>query len=124
MYAIVRTTRRGSMSTGTSSTGNSGAESRATLELAKSLLDCVERGDVETMTSFFAAGGTIWHNFDEIEGSVEQTAAFMQALLTKVTGVRYEERRCSATETGFVHQHIFTAQRKDDDVRVRIPACL
>jgi ketosteroid isomerase-like protein len=108
----------------TKSGRGSAAGNQATLELAKSLLDSVERGDVETMTTFFAPGATIWHNFDEVDGTVEQTAGFLRAVLTKVTRVRYEERRCSVTQSGFVHQHLFTAQRNDDGVRVRIPACL
>jgi ketosteroid isomerase-like protein len=108
----------------TKSERSSEAGNQATLDLAKSLLDSVERGDVETMVTFFAPGATIWHNFDELDVTVEQTAGFMQAILTKVTGVRYEERRCSVTQTGFVHQHLFTAQRNDDGFRVRIPACM
>jgi hypothetical protein len=75
------------------------------------------------MQAFLAPDAKVWHNFDEVNQSVQETVAGMGIILGKISQVRYEERRCVGFEGGFVHQHAFTGIKADGS-KLRIPACI
>jgi ketosteroid isomerase-like protein len=92
-------------------------------ELAKNVFNAVENGDIALLKEFLAPEATVWHNYDEVYQTVEQTLAGMAAILSKASMVRYRRRRCTPFDGGFLHEHVFTLTLIEGG-ELRIPASL
>jgi uncharacterized protein len=87
-------------------TGMSPAATRA---LAAEFMAAVRAGDAERLRSVYSADVAIWHTFDGVEQNSEQNIRTLLWMHRHVSGLRYEEIRVSATEDGFVQQHVMRA---------------
>jgi ketosteroid isomerase-like protein len=92
--------------------------------LAKRFFDAIEEGDIETMRASFAPNAVIWHNTDEIEGDVDQTALVLTGMVARISNRKYAERRVHVFDGGFVQQHALTGNRVSDGGAVRLPCAI
>jgi ketosteroid isomerase-like protein len=75
------------------------------LELAERYVAATEAGDIEALRRLYAPDAVIWHNFDDLEKTVDEHMAMMGWVVENITGFRYDEIRRQRTDTGFVQQH-------------------
>ena len=93
------------------------------LDLAGRFFAAIERGDIDAVRAMYSADAVVWHNYDGAEQTVEQNLATLASIMKNFSGFRYEERRCQATESGFVEQHI-TRGRTPKGTEFSFPACI
>jgi ketosteroid isomerase-like protein len=92
--------------------------------LAKRFFDCVEQGDIDGLVACYAPDAEIWHNTDErIQGPGENRAV-LGGMVTRIVDRLYDERRVQVFPNGFVQQHVLRGTRKQDGVRLALPACI
>ncbi|MBI3676159.1 MAG: nuclear transport factor 2 family protein [Proteobacteria bacterium] len=94
-----------------------------TLALAERFVGAIARGDVETIQACYAPDARIWHNFDEIEQTLEQNLATLGWLSKRLTNRHYEIVARHTYDGGFVQQHILTGTLKNGE-KFRMPACI
>lgn len=100
------------------------AQSEDITALAKRFFDAIEDGDIDGMRACLTPDAIIWHNTDEAEGSVEQTAQVLTAMIARIANRRYAERRVNIFDGGFVQQHALTGNRNSDGGAVRLPCAI
>lgn len=93
------------------------------LDLAERFFAAVEAGDIDTVRAIYAPNAVIWHAHTGEAQSVEDNLRTLGLIAKHITGFGYDERRCVATETGFVEQHI-TRGVTPAGVAFSIPACI
>lgn len=91
--------------------------------LAGRFLDAIERGDVAAATACYAPDAVIWHNSDGAETSAAANRKTLEGFVRAAPERRYENRRVTAHENGFVEQHVLRA-RLADGRELALPACL
>jgi ketosteroid isomerase-like protein len=72
---------------------------------AHALFDALDADDFDRFASFFAADAVIWHNYDGLECSLQDTAARLKQLRAVMKDARYRERRYVSIADGAVCQH-------------------
>jgi ketosteroid isomerase-like protein len=92
--------------------------------LAQRFFDAIEDGDIETMRASFTPDAVIWHNSDELDTSVEQTAMVLTGMVARIKNRKYDQRRVQIFDGGFVQQHVLTGNRVFDDGPVRLPCAI
>jgi ketosteroid isomerase-like protein len=93
------------------------------LELAERFFKAIEAGDIEAVMEIYAPDAEIWHNTDGLTQSPADNARTLTWITTNLQGVSYTEIRRSATEDGFVQQHLLVATNRAGQ-RVEVPACI
>ncbi|MCE9648046.1 MAG: nuclear transport factor 2 family protein [Parvibaculum sp.] len=95
----------------------------AILALAERFVAAIESGDIEAVKGCYAGDARIWHNFDEVDQTVEENLKVL-GWMTRVLGERkYNILRRVAIPGGFVQQHVLTGKRKTGEA-FAMPACL
>lgn len=92
--------------------------------LAQRFFDAIEDGDIDTMRASFTPDAVIWHNSDERDTTVEQTAMVLTGMVARIKNRKYADRRLQIFEGGFVQQHVLTGNRLFDDSAVRLPCAI
>jgi ketosteroid isomerase-like protein len=92
--------------------------------LAKRFFDCVEQGDIEGLVACYAPDAKIWHNTDQLEQSPADNKATLAGMVTRILDRLYDNRQLNVFPGGFVHQHVLRGTRKQDGVRLALPACV
>ena len=92
-------------------------------EAADRLFAAVEAGDIEVVRAIYAPDAVIWHAHTGETQSVEDNLRTLGLIAKHITGFGYDERRCVATETGFVEQHI-TRGVTPAGLAFSIPSCI
>lgn len=100
------------------------SQSDAMAALAKRFFDAIEDGDIDTMRASFAPDAVIWHNTDELEGDVDQTALVLTGMVARIGNRKYAERRVHVFDGGFVQQHALMGNRVSDGGAVRLPCAI
>lgn len=75
------------------------------LDIAGRYVAAAEAGDLDALRRLYAPDAVIWHNFDDLEKTVDEHMAMMGWVVENISGFRYEQIRRQRTETGFVQQH-------------------
>lgn len=75
-------------------------------ELAERFIRSVQRGDIDEVSSIYAADAVIWHNYDQIEQTREQNIKTMRWFTTRLAGMSYEDIRRNVLPDGWVQQHV------------------
>jgi ketosteroid isomerase-like protein len=88
--------------------------------VAAEFMAAVNSGDGERLRAVYSPDVRIWHTFDGLEQDREQNIRTLLWMFAHVSGVRYEEIRVSATEDGFVQQHVM----RGDDPAFEAPCML
>ena len=98
-------------------------DARAMHEIADRMFAAVAAGDVDTVRAIYSPDATIWHAHTNAEQSVDDNLRTLAYIAQHVKEFRYEERRCEATETGFVEQHVTRGIAPNGEA-FSIPACI
>jgi ketosteroid isomerase-like protein len=93
------------------------------LAVAERLFAAIEAGDVEGVRSLYADDAVIWHNTDGVEQSPADNLRVLGWLTSHCTDIRYTEVRRSATDTGFVQQHVLRLTSPAGEA-LALPACI
>jgi uncharacterized protein len=92
-------------------------------EVAERLFSAIEAGDIDAVRSLYAPDVAIWHNHDEVVQTVDENLRTLGWMTKHLPGARYTHVRRSATDSGFVQQHVLVARnRAGRDIEV--PACI
>ncbi len=91
--------------------------------IAHALFNAVDAGDFEGFTSLFAPGAVIWHNYDQTEVSIPDTAAVLKGLKSLVKSAAYGDRRYMSVPGGAVAQHVLRVTTLDGQL-VEMPVML
>ena len=93
------------------------------LELADRFVTAIESADVDAIRACYAPDARIWHNFDDIEQSVDENLTTLSWLVKRLPERRYEVQRREALADGFFQQHVLTGTTRTGD-RFALPACI
>jgi ketosteroid isomerase-like protein len=93
------------------------------LELAERLFKAIEAGDIDAVRAIYAPGVEIWHNTDGMTQSAADNLRTLTWITENLKGVTYTQIRRSATDDGFVQQHVLVATNRAGQ-RVEVPACI
>jgi ketosteroid isomerase-like protein len=94
-----------------------------TLALAERFVAAIARGDIETIKACYAPDARIWHNFDEVEQTLEQNLATLGWLSKRLLDRHYEIIARNTFDGGFVQQHVLTGTLRNGE-KFRMPACI
>lgn len=92
-------------------------------DLAERLIAAIVAGDVEAVRAIYSPDARIWHNFDDLEQTVDENLRVLRWLVRNVANLRYEDIRRQRTERGFMQQHVLRGTT-DDGRPVELPAVL
>ncbi len=87
------------------------------------ILDAVERGDVDAVAACYAPGAKIWHNFDEIEQTVDENLALLGALVGVLSERKYAVRKRFDVPGGIIQMHALDGVLPDES-KFHLPACM
>ena len=87
------------------------------------MFGAIERGDIETVRSCFAAGALIWHNYDELEQDVDGVVALLGQLCAISTSRVYLDRRVTTVGSQAFLQHTLNAALRAGP-QLRVPAMM
>ena len=91
--------------------------------LATELLAAITTTDVEALQRIYAPDVVIWHNFDQVEQTLEENLKVMFWMGKRLSGMEYGDIHRQPTPTGYVQQHILRGTAPDG-TKVEMPACL
>jgi ketosteroid isomerase-like protein len=92
-------------------------------DIADALFAAVEAGDIERVREIYTADARIWHNFDNVEQSVDENLALLGWLIQALPERRYDVVRREPLPDGFLQQHVLRGvTRSGDDFA--LPACM
>jgi len=87
------------------------------------ILDAVERGDVDAVAACYAPGAKIWHNFDELEQTVDENLALLGALVGVLSERKYTVRERYDIPGGIIQMHELNGVLPDGS-KFHLPACM
>lgn len=90
--------------------------------LADRFMAALEAGDRETVRAFYAPGATVWHNFDNVDQSLDDNLKLLDWMARKLPQRRYRIVRREILPDGWLQQHILEGQRADGR-SIQIHAC-
>jgi ketosteroid isomerase-like protein len=93
------------------------------LDLAERLFKAIEAGDIDAVRDIYAPNAEIWHNTDDVAQSPADNLRTLSWITRNLQDVAYTQIRRSATDTGFVQQHVLVATNRAGQ-RVEVPACI
>jgi ketosteroid isomerase-like protein len=91
--------------------------------LADRLMGAIEAGDIEAIRTCYAPGVRIWHNFDEIEQTLEDNLKVMHWMARHLLDKKYTIQSRRYFADGWVQQHVLTGVTPSG-AAFRMPACL
>ena len=83
------------------------------LALAERFVNAIESGDVAAVRACYAPDARIWHNFDEVEQTVDENIKVLNWFMTRLPDRRYRVLRRVALKDGFLQQHVLEATLPD-----------
>jgi ketosteroid isomerase-like protein len=78
------------------------------LALADRFFGAIEAGDIEALREIYATDAVVWHNYDQVEQSLDENLVVLRWLTANVASVRYVDIRRRVLDDGFVQQHVLT----------------
>jgi ketosteroid isomerase-like protein len=93
------------------------------LELADRFITAVQAGDQESVLACYAPDAVIWHNFDGVEQTVDQSLRSLRWFARTLPDRRYRILRREAIKDGFMQQHVLEAVLPDGTAWA-MPACV
>jgi ketosteroid isomerase-like protein len=92
-------------------------------DVADALFAAVEAGDIERVRSIYTDDARIWHNFDDVEQSVDENLALLGWLIQALPERRYEVLRREPLPGGFLQQHVLRGITRSGE-GFALPACM
>ena len=93
------------------------------MSAADHIFGAIEKGDVEGVRAVYATDAVIWHNFDEVEQSVEDNLRVLGWMAGTFSERRYEVVFRKEWDEGFVQQHVLHLTKRDGTT-IALPACI
>ena len=94
------------------------------LALAERFVAAIETGDIETLkAACYAPDAEVWHNFDQINQTVDQNLKVLGWMAKVLPQRRYDILRRVAIPGGYLQQHVLRGKRPNGD-DFAMPACL
>ena len=81
--------------------------------------DATNAGDVDALAELTEPDAVIWHNFDNSEGTAEQSGKALSWLHRKVPGIAWTDRAVHLTAEGFVWQAEITGEAPGGPLRAQ-----
>lgn len=75
-------------------------------ELADRFFTAVHEGDLPTLDALYSPDAAVWHNYDDLAMSREESLRQLAWLSRKAGPMRYTHIRRTVLEDGFVQQHV------------------
>jgi len=94
-----------------------------TISVAERFFAAIEAGDAEAARDLYAPDAEIWHNTDGITMRPEDNLKTLAWMGRNLPDLQYTQVRRSATEDGFVQQHVLVATNRAGQ-RIEVPACI
>jgi ketosteroid isomerase-like protein len=91
--------------------------------LADRLMAAIEAGDIETVRTCYAPDVAIWHNFDEIDQSLDDNIKVMHWMARHLLERKYTVQKRRFFADGCLQQHVLTGITPDG-TPFRMPACI
>ena len=92
-------------------------------ELAERFFAAIEAGDITAVREVYAPDAEIWHNTDGLVQTPDDNARTLGWITTNLRDLSYTKVKRSATDDGFVQQHVLVATNRAGN-RVEVPACI
>ncbi len=92
-------------------------------QLADRLIKAIEAGDADAVRAIYAEDARIWHNFDNIEQTVDENLATLAWMVERLPERHYEIVRREALPDGFLQQHVLKGRTRSG-VEISSPACI
>jgi ketosteroid isomerase-like protein len=92
-------------------------------ELADRFFAAIEAGDIAAARDIYAPDAEIWHNTDGLVQSPDDNARTLGWIAANLRDVSYTKVKRSATDDGFVQQHVLVATNRAG-ARIEVPACI
>ena len=93
------------------------------LAIADRFFAAIEAGDIERVRAIYAPDAEIWHNTDGLVQGPDDNARTLTWITGNLRDVSYTKVKRSATDDGFVQQHVLVATNRAGN-RVEVPACI
>jgi ketosteroid isomerase-like protein len=91
--------------------------------VAERFFAAIEAGDAEAARDLYAPDAEIWHNTDGITMRPEDNLKTLAWMGRNLPDLQYTQVRRSATDDGFVQQHVLVATNRAGQ-RIEVPACI
>lgn len=83
----------------------------------------IERGDIEGMKACFTKDAIVWHNFDQVEQSLEESAEVQARTRTIINSVIYENVRINEVDNLCFAQFVVEVDFKSGK-KMKVPAMM
>jgi ketosteroid isomerase-like protein len=93
------------------------------LEVADRFFAAIEAGDIAAVQQMYADDAEIWHNTDGLVQTPADNARTLTWVTTNLRDLSYTKIKRSATDDGFVQQHVLVATNRAGQ-RIEVPACI
>jgi ketosteroid isomerase-like protein len=93
------------------------------LAIADRFFAAIEAGDLAAVREIYAPDAEIWHNTDGLVQGPDDNARTLGWIAANLRDVSYTKVKRSATDDGFVQQHVLVATNRAGH-RVEVPACI
>ena len=93
------------------------------LDIADRFFAAIEAGDIATVREIYSPDAEIWHNTDGLVQGPDDNARTLSWITANLRDVSYTKIKRSATDDGFVQQHVLVATNRAGN-RVEVPACI
>jgi ketosteroid isomerase-like protein len=97
--------------------------STSPIAVAERLFAAIMAGDIEAARACYADDVVIWHNNDGLTQTRDENLRTLRWVVKNVAGLRYEEVRRQATDTGFIQQHVLRGTAPSGKA-LEVPACI
>ena len=94
-----------------------------TFELARHFMTVLEEGDVDKARACLQPDAKVWHNFDDVEQTVDENMALLAWMTRKSQSRAYEITRLEEIPAGYLQQHILTIENMQGET-MRMHACV
>lgn len=82
-------------------------------KFADQFMDALERGDHVALRACYAKDAKLWHNFDDVEQSVDNSLKVLDWMARKLPRRHYRVIRREALADGWFQQHVLEATLSD-----------
>jgi ketosteroid isomerase-like protein len=83
-----------------------------------------EQNDVDAIAACYAPNARIWHNFDEVEQSVEEQLGATRWLNERLKNLKYEIVSRDFFDGGYVQQYVVHGTIANGGDAFRMPLCM
>ncbi|WP_328445714.1 nuclear transport factor 2 family protein [Streptomyces sp. NBC_00386] len=90
--------------------------------LADRFFAAVSRGDLAELDALYSPDVAVWHNYDDVEQTREESLRLLSWLAAKAGPLRYANVRRTVLDDGFVQQHVVELGGRCEGIRM--PAML